>query len=73
MLSVLYDVFSRLLHNELVVAPSSKKMEQRYDTGFRILPVSAKNRNSNLTFDKSNLILISSYHRDTVAPKSFGD
>lgn len=41
--------------------------------GFKTFPIPAENRNWNLTFDKPNLILISSYYQETVAPKSFGD
>ena len=41
--------------------------------GFKTFPTPAKNRNWNLAFDKPNLILISSYYQETVAPKSFGD
>ena len=37
----------------------------------RLIPTSAKNRNSNLAFDIPNLVLISSYHWGTVAPKAF--
>ena len=73
MLSVRYDVFSRLLHNVLAVAPPLRIAWQRYDMGFKTFPIPAKNRNWNLTFDKPNLILISSYYQETVAPKSFGD
>ena len=73
MLSVRYDVFSRLFHNVLAVASPSKKAWQRYDMGFKTFPIPAKNRNWNLAFDKPNLILISSYYQETVAPKSFGD
>lgn len=41
--------------------------------GFRIFPIPAKNRNWNLTFAKLNLILVSSFHWEAVAPKSFSD
>lgn len=34
-------------------------------------PYLQKNRNWNLVFAKHRLILISSYHRETVAPKAF--
>ena len=60
MLSVRYDVFSRLLHNVLAVAPPLRIAWQRYDMGFKTFPIPAKNRNWNLAFDKPNLILISS-------------